>query len=57
MLEKSSRQLTKNPLQDKPSPPKVTCFVCKQAVDSSRVVKLYHPKERDVWVCEQHLKR
>ncbi len=59
MLEQSTRQLAKESRQSKPSPSpeRVTCFVCKQQVSRSQVVKLRHPKEHDVWVCEQHLKR
>jgi len=57
MLEQSTRQLAKESQQSKPSPERVTCFVCKQQVSHSQVVKLRHPREHDVWVCEQHLKR
>jgi len=35
----------------------VTCFVCKQEVEVSSVVRMQHPKAGEVWVCKDHVKK
>lgn len=35
---------------------KVKCFVCKKDVDQGSAKKVRHAKEKNVWVCETHIK-
>ena len=35
----------------------VTCYVCKQNVSRSQARQLVHPKDKRVWVCEEHIKQ
>lgn len=39
-----------------PDQAKVTCFVCKREVERKVVTQVDHPREKQVWVCQEHIK-
>lgn len=56
MLEHNPTREQATTNKDQPEPGKVTCFVCKKTVARDQARLVPHSREKQVWVCECHLK-
>jgi hypothetical protein len=55
MLDESTQQKKAKPEQNHDES-RVVCFVCKREVEREQARRIPHSKEKQVWVCEVHIK-
>jgi hypothetical protein len=55
MLDESTQQKEAKQKQTRDES-KVVCFVCKREVEREQARRILHSKEKQVWVCEAHIK-
>lgn len=55
MLEESTQQKQASQERDNDES-RVVCFVCKREVKREQAKRIHHSKQKQVWVCEAHIK-
>ncbi len=55
MLDESTQQKEAK-LEQNHDESRVVCFVCKREVEREQARRIPHSKEKQVWVCEVHIK-